>query len=1246
MDIKRIFRGECNIIFRLAFCGLLFNSPVALSEVLKLDGSCTISILNRTVQANEFGRFALPNVPSFMGKVRARATCIRNGKTISGQSNYFDVVNNGTVDIGEFYTDNIIETPTKLKFLNAQPLVLRSIGESQRLDILASYSNGGSQLQINSNLNFSSSNNAIVSVDANGVLTAQSSGSSLISARRDGVVAFIRVVVSLLGDADNDGIPDDFEIANGLNPNDPLDALEDSDNDGLTSLQEFQLGTEITVADTDGDGILDGEESVLGVDGYVTDPLLADSDADGLTDFIEVRVGSSPIDGSDTNFNDAIVRLYSIPQAVQMTFNAIDPESSSQLRIFGEMVDGSELELTSAGFGTNYRSSDISVVNFGSTDGQLFAGQSGSATVTVSSNGYQVNVPVTVKTFEPEALSAIAIPGYANNVDVSGDYAFVAAGNAGLQVVDVTDRTTPVIVGSLDTAGTAIDIKVVGNYAYIADGANGLVIMDVTNPLTPSLVSTFDTADIAQDLKIDRQIAYIASGSGGLVIVDVSNPATPISKGHVEFSSAKGVDVDGDTAVVVSGSSMHVIDVADITTPLRLSSINIGSVKDVVLNGNYAHVAAYGTGYRVINISNRTNPVITGGNGQIAPRDIALTDGLAFYAEQLFPNVVAYISIRDPENPVFQGTINLSAFGDYAGTGIAIDSSFAYITEESFVVRNDYSGSGDTKLFIAQYRMLEDNNGVPPVVSITQPGDTEVVVEASTITVTADATDDIAVAGVSFYVNGSLVFTDTSAPYQLPVTVPIGNESMSVYATAIDLGGNVANSSIINLIVEPDMDLDGLGDNEEVTRYNTDPADSDSDDDGLLDGEEVSRGTNPLLADSDGDGIDDLTEINQQTDPLNPDVTAPVVVSIDPADASIDIAENASVIVTFSEPLLPKSVTAESLQLLDNTVPVQGSVQLINGNAQILFTPTDILKDYTPYDVVVKPVRDEAGNLLQAEFTSRFTTGNTIDTQRPYMVSSDPASNAGGVAVNAIINVVMNEPIDPTTVTTSSFYVYDTVANRRVSGSVSVSDDKKVLSFVPDVAYPVGRYHYFYLTNAIKDLFGNTLNNTSRYFTTSFEADATGPTVTLTNVSNGQTDLPTNVLLRARFSEPVSNLSIRALSLLDANGDPVAVDRSISSNLREISLRPRLPLAVNSSYQFVIDGVFDLSGNFLALPVTRSFSTSSASDTASGTVSKHTPVSNATNVPSNTKIQILLSERVDPFSLSSATIQLRDSAGR
>jgi hypothetical protein len=65
-------------------------------------------------------------------------------------------------------------------------------------------------------------------------------------------------------------------------------------------------------------------------------------------------------------------------------------------------------------------------------------------------------------------------------VDVSGNYAFVADDDFGLRILDISNPSSPLEVGTyLETGIWRITVS--GNYAYVADDRS-LRIIDITNP--------------------------------------------------------------------------------------------------------------------------------------------------------------------------------------------------------------------------------------------------------------------------------------------------------------------------------------------------------------------------------------------------------------------------------------------------------------------------------------------------------------------------------------------------------------------------------------------------------------------------------------------------------------------------------------------------------------------------------------------------------------------------------------------
>jgi Zn-dependent metalloprotease len=89
----------------------------------------------------------------------------------------------------------------------------------------------------------------------------------------------------------------------------------------------------------------------------------------------------------------------------------------------------------------------------------------------------------------------------------------------------------------------------------------------------------------------------------------------------------------------------------------------------------------------------------------------------------------------------------------------------------------------------------------PPTTRLTAPGLLATV--KGTITVSANATDDVAVTRVEFYAGAKLLGTDTSAPYSFSWdTTTVGNSLYLLTAKAYDAAGNVGNAPNVLIAVK------------------------------------------------------------------------------------------------------------------------------------------------------------------------------------------------------------------------------------------------------------------------------------------------------------------------------------------------------------------------------------------------------------------------------------------------------------
>src|SRR5258707_629423 len=100
-------------------------------------------------------------------------------------------------------------------------------------------------------------------------------------------------------------------------------------------------------------------------------------------------------------------------------------------------------------------------------------------------------------------------PGETYAVQISGNYAYLANGSGGLQIMDISNFTNLVRLGGTATAVGANAITLRGNYAYVCGGV-GLVIVDISSPAKPRQVGQCATPDYAVGVALLGDYAYVA----------------------------------------------------------------------------------------------------------------------------------------------------------------------------------------------------------------------------------------------------------------------------------------------------------------------------------------------------------------------------------------------------------------------------------------------------------------------------------------------------------------------------------------------------------------------------------------------------------------------------------------------------------------------------------------------------------------------------------------------------------------
>jgi hypothetical protein len=352
----------------------------------------------------------------------------------------------------------------------------------------------------------------------------------------------------------------------------------------------------------------------------------------------------------------------------------------------------------------------------------------------------------------------------------------------------------------------------------------------------------------------------------------------------------------------------------------------------------------------------------------------------------------------------------------------------------------------------------------------------------------------------------------------------------------------------------------------------------------------------------------------------------PVVVSTNPINAAIGVPLEKIITITFNEEMNPSTINQKSITLQGIT-PITGTVSY-SGNVAT-FTPSGLLATNTTYTGrVTTAVKDLKGNALQSDYVWTFSTGATLS---PVVIVTDPANNATAVVLNKNVTTTFSVPMDPLTITGTTFTIQQ--GTTAVAGTVTYSGS--TATFTPSALLAANTVYTGTITTAAKNTAGTPLvNNYVWSFTT---GALSGPTVIATDPLNNATGVVLNKKVNATFSVPMDALSITGSTFTILQGTtPVA--GTISYTGSTATFTPTAAFASNTIYTATITtGAKNAAGIPLANNYMWTFTTGLI--TAPMVLSTD-PANNATSVVLNKIITATFSVPMDALSITGSTFTI------
>jgi hypothetical protein len=288
----------------------------------------------------------------------------------------------------------------------------------------------------------------------------------------------------------------------------------------------------------------------------------------------------------------------------------------------------------------------------------------------------------------PGAVATLGGTGRTRRVAIHQGYAYVADYVGGLRVYRADGPDTS-LVGVLPVSGFSRVVDVAldppRGRAYLAAMSGGLQIVDISDPSSPALLSSHPLSDQVSAVAVIDSTLVVAGRRGisspGISFVDVTLPTAPLTRGElsVPLGDPRAIAVKDTIAFVADATlGLYSVGFRDPDSPGMVGTSSGFAARDLHLSGNQLLVGTRSAGLQIVDVFQPSIPILRSTLPTPSIHGVSRSGNSAVLF--LGENEALVVDISDPFAPASRGPIavpGVARDGTWVGDTLVVAASFS-----------------------------------------------------------------------------------------------------------------------------------------------------------------------------------------------------------------------------------------------------------------------------------------------------------------------------------------------------------------------------------------------------------------------------------------------------------------------------------------------------------------------------------------------------------------------------------------